>query len=152
MIFLAGCSRNIQMRSSRAQKGVELTGKDQINYNYFFTEALKLKMGGRVEDIKKALAYYGKCLEINPYSDASMFQISNILVMGGDYENAMLYAKKATEIDPGNIWYQLLLSKLYYAVDKKDSTIVVYNNIIEKYPERIDLYLIWLISMESMVI
>jgi len=140
LIFLAGCSRNIQMRSSGAQKGVELTGKDQINYNYFFTEALKLKMGESVEDIQKALAYYRKCLEINPDSDASMYQISNILVMGGDYKNAMLYAKKATEIDPGNIWYQLLLANLYHAVDKQDSAIVVYNNILEKNPERIDLY------------
>lgn len=140
MIFMSGCSRSIYTGSRQVQKRKELTGKDEINFNYFFAEALKLKIGGRVEDIQKALAYYIKCLEINPYSDASMYQISNILVMGGDYENAMQYAKKATEIDPDNIWYQLMLANLYHAVDKKDSAIVVYNNIIKKYPERKDLY------------
>ena len=140
MIFISGCSRSIYQESSQMQKRKELSRKDTINFNYFFAEALKLKMAGRVEDIQKALAYYRKCLEVNPYSDASMYQISNISVIGGDYENAILYAKKASEIDPGNIWYQLLLANLYHAIDKKDSTIVVYNNIIEKYPERIDLY------------
>jgi tetratricopeptide (TPR) repeat protein len=140
LLLIYGCYHSINSGSKYIRENKELSKIDEKNFNYFFSEALRLKMDGNIESLKKSLVYYQKCLEINPDSDASMYQISNILIIGGDYENALKYAKKATDIDPDNIWYQLILANLYHTLDKKDSTILVYNNILEKYPERINLF------------
>jgi tetratricopeptide (TPR) repeat protein len=136
MIGFISCSKKTIPQATQI-KQKELSGKDLQNYNYLFSEALKEKIFG---NIQKAVTYYTQCLKINPQSDASMYELSNLYSMAGEYKLGIRYGRMAVKADPDNIWYQLNLANLYHTVEMNDSSIAVYENIREKYPERTDLY------------
>lgn len=130
------CSKKTVPQTTQI-KNKELSGKDFQNYNYLFSEALKEKIFG---NIQKAVTYYTQCLKINPQSDASMYELSNLYSLAGEYKHGIRYGRMAVKTDPDNIWYQLNLANLYHTVEMNDSSIAVYEKIIQKHPERTDLY------------
>jgi len=115
----------------------ELNSKDLQNYNYLFSEALKQKILG---NIPKSVAYYEQCLKIDSESDASMFELSNLYSLVGEYKISLEHARNAVKADPENLWYKLHLSNLYMALNMNDSSILVLEEIHINYPERTDLY------------
>ncbi len=136
LVGFAGCSKKaVPSKTRHVQK--ELSGKDLQNYNYLFSEALKEKVLG---NIQKAGRYYTECLKINRNSDASMYELSTLYAMTGDYKLALQYGNMAMKTDPDNLWYQLNMANLYHTVEMYDSSIAVYERIRVKYPERTDLY------------
>lgn len=139
LVVLAGfsaCSKKTVPQTAQIKKK-ELSGKDFQNYNYLFSEALKEKIFG---NIQKAVSYYTQCLKINPQSDASMYELSNLYSMAGQYKLGIKYGRMAVKTDPDNIWYQLNLANLYHTVEMNDSSIAIYENITKNHPERMDLY------------
>lgn len=132
-----GCSKNITPGTSAKEEEKVLTRKERVSYQYAFTEGMKKKMTGK---LKEAVTYFKECLRIKPESDASYYEISNILSMTGDYEEALEFLQDAIRIDPENIWYKLQKANLYLAMGRNDSTIEVYEKIHEDFPERMDLY------------
>ena len=133
--FVACSKKAIPSKTTPVKK--ELSSKDFQNYNYLFSEALKEKVLG---NIQKAGRYYTECLKINPQSDASMYELSILYSMGGDYKLGLQYGNMAMRTDPGNLWYQLNMANLYHTVEMNDSSIAVYERIRKKFPERTDLY------------
>ncbi len=115
----------------------ELNSKDLQNYNYLFSEALKQKILG---NIPKSIAYYEQCLKINTESDASMFELSNLYSLVGEYKISLEHAKNAVKEDPENLWYKLHLLNLYLTLNMNDSSIMILKEIHVNYPERTDLY------------
>lgn len=138
IIFLSivSCNKGVVPEKTEANPEV-LSGKDYQNYTYLFSEALKQKLLG---NIQKSVSYYDQCLKINPASDAAMFELSNLYSLAGEYEIGLKYAIMATNTDTENVWYKLHLANLYRAVDMNDSTIVIYEDILSKHPEKADLY------------
>ena len=136
LVGFVGCSKKaVPTKTSPVKK--ELSGKDFQNYNYLFSEALKEKVLG---NIQKAAKYYTECLKINRQSDASMYELSTLYSMAGDYHLGLQYGSMAMKTDPDNLWYQLNMANLYHTVEMNDSSIAVYERIRKKYPERTDLY------------
>ncbi len=87
----------------------------------------------------EALKYLEHCAKINPKSDAVYYQMAQIVISGGDTKNGKKYAKKALELDPGNIWYIMMLAGIYYQEQNLDSAIIYYEKAIKYYPEKEDL-------------
>jgi tetratricopeptide (TPR) repeat protein len=106
----------------------EMSDDDLQNYQYLFSEATKNKVLG---DIPRAIDYYQKCLMINPGSDASMYALSSLYSMVGEYSKSLEYAIEASKLDPDN---------LYRALSVLDKSIEVYEEIHRRFPERDDLY------------
>ena len=52
-----------------------------------------------------------------------------------------MYAKKALELDPGNIWYIMMLAGIYYQQKNLDSAIIYYEKAVKYYPEKENLKL-----------
>jgi len=105
-------------------------------FDYYYVEAVKQKLMGNLGD---ALKYFEECLILNPESDASYYQMAQIVIGKGDLINGKKYIKKATEIQPGNLWYNMLLAGIYNQENKLDSAIICYERAAKIYPEKEEL-------------
>lgn len=133
MLVIVSCSKKTTPVSSVAKKTKTLTDQEQLEYSYGFSEATRLYVFG---NYKQALGLYLKCLELNPASDASMFQIANIYTFTGNVTEALKYSRMATLSDTANVWYQLQAAQLYKAANMNDSVIKVYENLVKKQPKQ----------------
>ena len=111
---------------------------DSVKFDYFFVEAVKLKVMGNAGE---ALKFFEQCLKINPESSASYYQMAQIVIASGNVRNGKEYLKKAIEIDPGNLWYLMMLAGTYYQEEKLDSAIIYYEMAVNNYPEKEDMKL-----------
>ena len=134
-IVMVSCQTTKVASETEAYK-TELKGNDLRNYNYILSEAIKQKILG---NYGQAIVYYKQCIDINPLSDAAMFELSSIYVFARDYPAALKYARKAVLIDGDNLWYRLQLANLYNTQEINDSSIIIYEDLVKKYPKKLDL-------------
>ncbi|MEA1899015.1 MAG: tetratricopeptide repeat protein [Bacteroidota bacterium] len=134
-ITIVSCQTTKTTSNSEITKN-ELKGNDFKNYNYLLSEAIKQKVIG---NYGQAIIYFKQCLDINPSSDAAMFELSSIYVYARDYPLALKYARMAALTDDDNLWYKLQLAGLYSTLEVYDSSILVYESITAKHPEKLDL-------------
>lgn len=106
---------------------------DKATFDYVFTEGLRQKLLGNMAD---ALNDFEQCIKLNPESDASNYEIAQILLANGDLETGKKYLVKASVIDPGNMWYGLALANVYYQQKNIDSAILCYEKLVKVYPEK----------------
>jgi tetratricopeptide (TPR) repeat protein len=130
VMALSGCSKKI-IPGIKAGKEYDLAG-----FDYLYVEEVKQKLLGNLGD---ALKYFEQCVIINPESDASYYQMAQIVFNNGDLNNSKKYIKKATEIQPGNLWYNMFLAGIYNQQNNLDSAIVCYERAAKAYPEKEDL-------------
>ncbi|MCX6253759.1 MAG: tetratricopeptide repeat protein [Bacteroidia bacterium] len=88
-----------------------------------------------------ALKYLEQCIKINPESDASYYQMAQIVIANGDIRNGKHYIGMALSIDQQNIWYLMILANLYYQEKNLDSAIIYYEKAIKYFPEKENLQL-----------
>lgn len=131
VLLLSGsCARKI-VPGLKAGKEYNLAG-----YNNLYVEAIKQKLLG---NIGNAVQCFQQCIEINPASDASYYQMAQILVSRGDIENGKKYLMKACEISPSNKWYNMLLAGIYHQQNNIDSTIICYERALKGNPGNDDI-------------
>ena len=105
---------------------------DSAKFDMIFVEAIKQKLLGNAGD---ALSYFEYCTKINPLSDAAYYQMAQILASGGDLDNSKKYVQKALSIEPGNMWYLMMMSSLFYQSMDLDSAIIYYEKAVNYFPE-----------------
>jgi tetratricopeptide (TPR) repeat protein len=127
---LAGCSKK-SVPAGTISKGDK--NFDDAAFNYVYVEAIKQKLMGNGAD---ALRYFEQCIQINPESDGSYYQMAQIVMAGNDLKNAKHYANKALTIDKKNIWYLMMLAGIHYQEKQLDSAIMFYEKAIGYYPEK----------------
>lgn len=104
---------------------------DSAAYDYYYLEAVKQKLMGNSAE---ALKYLEQCIKLNPGSDASYYQIGQILLNSNDAASSKKYLLKAVELAPGNFWYNIILAGIYYAGKDLDSTVIFYERALKYYP------------------
>lgn len=114
-----------------------LTGRikeyDSLAFDRLYVEGIKLKLTGNSGE---ALKFFEQCLKLNKESDATYYQMAQILMATGDNESGKKYLKKAYEIEDQNLWYLIMLASTYYQEQKLDSAIIYYEKAIKCYPEK----------------
>lgn len=138
VIFLActlSCGRKLSPTSTIDSNNKDF---DADAFNYVFVEAIKQKLMGNSGD---ALKYFEQCIKINPHSDATYYQMAQIVINNGDIKHGKQYGYKALSMDEKNIWYLMLLAGIYYQEKNLDSAIVFYEKAVFYYPEKDNLKL-----------
>jgi len=79
-------------------------------FEYLYIEGLKQKMLDNFDD---AIKIFSRCLELDPFSSATLYEMANIHVAKGDFQSSMFLLEKAVSINPDNQYYRLLLVKVY---------------------------------------
>jgi tetratricopeptide (TPR) repeat protein len=132
-LLLISCNKNIVPGLKPGKAGKEY---DIAAFNYLYVEGVRQKLLGNLGD---ALQYFEQCLLLNPESDASYYQMAQIVLNNGDLLTGKQYVKKANEIQPGNLWYNMLLASIYHQQNNIDSAIICYERAVKAYPEKADL-------------
>jgi len=130
MIPVSSCTRKIIPGFRPGKAGKEY---DQAGFNYIYAEATRQKLMGNTGD---ALKYFEQALLVDPESDATYYQMAQIMLNSGDLQNGKKYMKRASEIEPGNLWYLMTLASVYYQEKNLDSAIVCYENAVKTFPEK----------------
>lgn len=130
VMMLISCGKKI-IPGLKAGKEYDLAG-----FDYLYVEAVKQKLTGNLGD---ALKYFEQCIILNPESDASYYQMAQIVLNNGDLVNGKKYIKRATEIQPGNLWYNMFLAGIYNQQNNIDSAIICFERAAKAYPEKEDL-------------
>ncbi len=111
--------------------------KKESEFIYLFDEANKNRLNG---DLQTASEQYIAALEVNPESAASNFYIASIYISKEDYQTALHYAEKAVKLQNENFWYNLEKADLLNKIGKQKDALVIYNDLLKKYPEKEFLY------------
>ncbi len=126
-----GCSRKVIPGLIKAGKNY-----DEATFNYVYAEALRQKLMGNNGE---ALKYLEQCVIMNPESDASYFQMAQIVLGNNDPENAKKYMRKAIKLQPENIWYHIMMAGTYFQQRILDSAAYHYEIAVKIDPDRKDL-------------
>lgn len=117
----------------------ELDEKNQLEFDYSFLEGVRSKITG---DYQAAIGWYDNCLKINPQSPVVKYEIASILMANEDYNGALLLAREAVAGNPDNMWYKVLLASILQKKSMVEEACNVYADILAKYPEKEEFYLI----------
>lgn len=109
---------------------------DQSAFDYLFVDAVRQKLMG---NFGEALKFFEQCLVLNPESDASYYHMAQIVLSTGDFNNGKKYALKACEMQPSNLWYNMLMAGIYHQQNNIDSAIICYERAVRGNPDKVDL-------------
>ena len=123
------------------KKAVEptLEGEAKVQFDYAFMEGVRFKILG---DLKSSLTYFDQCMKIYNRSAAVRYEISSILSLGEDLNLPLQLMREAVQLEPDNIWYNLLLANILQKKSMIEEACKVYDELIAKHPEREDFYII----------
>lgn len=107
--------------------------KDEVTN--IFIDATKARLMG---ESSKAIGLYESCLVKNPAHSASMYELAQLYFASNDYSSAARYAEQASEIEPGNKWYKLLLVEIYGKAGKKKELLETCEKLVEQDPGNVD--------------
>jgi tetratricopeptide (TPR) repeat protein len=116
-----------------------LNEEQWLEFDYIFTEGIRYKL---LEDYKGALAHFEKCMQMYPGSAAVRYEIASILMTGGNFDLSLQFIREAVKLDADNVWYRLLLANVLRGKSMIEESCNVYDELVVRYPEREDFYLI----------
>ncbi|MEG0795040.1 MAG: hypothetical protein RR397_00840 [Odoribacter sp.] len=126
-------------QKKKIEKVQELNEKDRLEFDYSFMEGVRSKITG---DYQSAVGYFDNCLKILPSSSVVKYEIAAILSANEDYNGALLLAREAVAGNPDNMWYKILLANILQKKSMIEEACNVYAEIIAKYPNKEEFYLI----------
>jgi tetratricopeptide (TPR) repeat protein len=87
-----------------------LTDDQRQQFQYLFVEGIKQRTIGNADE---AIKIFSHCLEMDPSSSSSLYEIANIHLLKGDFQSAMIMLERASSLNPQNQYYLILLAKIY---------------------------------------
>ncbi|MBL0048910.1 MAG: tetratricopeptide repeat protein [Bacteroidetes bacterium] len=137
--LLSACSGSKKSASSNSKQKTKsesrLTDSQRMDFERTFYNANKEKM---LNNFKEAAALFRKCLQIDPSNAAAMYELANLLFVGGDYVNAESLSHSACLIQPKNEWYQTLYGNSLLRNKKYAEATKVQEKLVENFPNRVD--------------
>ncbi|MEI6059346.1 MAG: tetratricopeptide repeat protein [Bacteroidota bacterium] len=100
-----------------------------------FIDATQARLIG---DSAKAIALYESCLQKNPQHSASMYELAQLYFENNDYNTAARFAEQASQLEPGNKWYKLLLVEIYGKAGKKEELLETCEKLVKQDPGNVD--------------
>ncbi|MFV0290114.1 MAG: tetratricopeptide repeat protein, partial [Mangrovibacterium sp.] len=100
-----------------------LSQEAKSEFEYIFIEALNQKQLGNFDAAQQLLA---RCLEIDPLSAVSMYEMGRLHYNKKDLTSAALLFTKAVDVNPQNKWYKLTLADVFQQIGKYDLAAALY--------------------------
>ena len=102
----------------------------------YFSKGIECKYK---DDVAGAIKNFEEALKFMPDDAASMFELSEQYVKLNRVEDGFAMIKNAAELDPDNKWYQMRLAMFYRNMGQIDEFANIYESLIEKYPNDINM-------------
>jgi len=126
---------NSKEETTQQTENSAISEEDQKKFEYLFVEGLKEKALGNMQ---KAIQLFSSCLEIDPNSSASMYELAQIHAANNDFTSASLLLEKAISLSPENKWYKILLAQVYQQTRRFAKAAEIYDQLLQKEPEDLD--------------
>lgn len=130
-IFNKGTGRVVSNKDIKAEK-------KELNYQYSFFEANKLKMLGNYNE---AASYYLHCLKLKPESGAAAYELAGMAVAKKDLSSAIKFAEVAYKSNTSNKWYLIMLADITKRQGNLNRTIELLKKLSNDYPQVSEYYL-----------
>ena len=134
----AGCGTSNKQKTTRhkvsAQETV-LSPEESRKFDYFFLEAMRMKQKG---DLDAAYELLQHCIEINPESGATLYELAKFYLYLGQEEKGEQALKKAVRSNESNFWYKQILAQYYENKRDFPKAISVYEDMAEQFPDRLE--------------
>jgi tetratricopeptide (TPR) repeat protein len=127
-----------QKREKKKKQKAETTTEEAFNsteVTNLFIDATRARLAG---DVTKAIKLYETCLAKNPKHSASMYELAQLYFNTSDYSTAARYAENASDIEPGNKWYKLLLVEIYGKAGRKKELLATCEKLVQQDPRNLD--------------
>ena len=138
MLLSCGASRKSSISSrkslSRLQENA-LTFEQKRKFDYFFFEAVRLKEKG---DMGAAFEMYSHCLDINPSSAVTMYELAKCHMYLGQAQKGEELLRKAMNAEPNNYWYKETLAGYYQNKGENEKAIEVIEEMVTQSPSRLE--------------
>lgn len=121
LLLVSGCSKKIL---PAADTNIVEQGND-AQYNYLFSEAIRQKYLGSVDN---AVKLFQECTKRNPSAAAPYYEMAQIAAFQGDKESAKINALKAFRNEKDNYWINMFCGGLYAGTGNLDSAVVFMEN------------------------
>ena len=129
---------NAQKREKKKRHKTEVTegvNENRSEITNLFIDATNARLMG---DTAKAISLYESCLAKNPKHSASMYELAQLYFESNDYSSASRFAEQASEIEPENKWYKLLLVEVYGKAGNKKKLLETCEKLVDKDPGNVD--------------
>ena len=104
-------------------------------FEYLFIEGIKQRTLGNPDE---AIKIFSRCLELDPNSSATLYEMANIHISKGDFQSSMMLCEKAVSLNPENKYYHLLLVKIYLQNKLYDKAANEYKSLVQLFPDDVD--------------
>jgi len=121
-------------KKHKTEVTTEIAGNSEEVTNMFI-DATTAKLIG---ETAKAINLYESCLVKNPKHSASMYELAQLYFDANDYDAAARYAEQASELEPANKWYKLLLVEIYGKAGKKKELLETCQKLVKQEPGSVD--------------
>ncbi len=119
-----------------AQSGT--TTESAVQLEAIFIDGNKEKLLGNWE---KAAARFEEVLRKDTRNDAAAYELARVYLALKNTDKAVEMARNATNWNPGNIWYKLLLAELYQKDNKDKDAAGIYEALLKQYPRNPEYHL-----------
>ena len=126
-----------QAKASTTASTSNLSEKQRIEFEYLFFEANREKILG---NYPRAEANLLKALKIDPSNAAALYELATVCAFRNNRKQALIYSKRAAEIDTKNTWYQMLYIDCLRENKFIDEAIKVSQKLVRNNPDRVDFY------------
>jgi len=120
-VLLSGCASrksSVDSTPKATQKNARVLSEEEtINLKYLFVNANKEKILGNDD---KAAELFAQCIRIDGSNHAAMYELAQIYASQKKINDAIFFARSASQIAPSNIWYRLFLAE-FCATEGADS-------------------------------
>ena len=135
LLPLTGFSQKREKKKKQKQETITEEAFNSTEVTNIFIDATRARLAG---DVPKAIKLYETCLLKNPGHSASMYELAQLYFNTGDYSTAARYAENASEIEPLNKWYKLLLVEIYGKAGRKKELLSTCEKLVEQDPRNLD--------------
>ncbi|MFV0554570.1 MAG: tetratricopeptide repeat protein [Mangrovibacterium sp.] len=122
-------SQSARSKKETAISETPLSQEEKSEFEYIFIEALKQKQTGNFDAAQQLFA---RCLEIDPLSAVSMYEMGKLHYLRKDLTSAALLFERAIDVNPNNKWYRLTLAQAYQQLGKGNESAQLYYDLYQQ--------------------
>lgn len=140
LILLASCagSKHDATDNSpyRRKPIVEVSAQELKADSALIEATTQMLLGNRDE----AIARYQRLLKDNATYSPAHYELGRAYLAKGWLDSALVHARQACRLDADNVWYQLLLTKVYEQRQDGKNLLATWEGIVKSHPDEVDYY------------
>ncbi|KAA6341915.1 Beta-barrel assembly-enhancing protease [termite gut metagenome] len=134
-IFVS-CHSTRKLQETASPAFTVLSPEEQRKYDYFFLEAIRLKIKGESD---AAFDLFKHCLAINSYASSALYEIAQCYFLSQQNTLGEESLTKAVTYAPDNYWYSQILVNVYRQQNKKLQAVDLLEAMTARFPNRYEI-------------